>query len=268
MSVELEKARELAGDGKHKAAVRALWVSESYARTDTAEARGLLELATRLRQETHGRLQRDCELLIEYAKSYVGRERQAVNDPAAGAIALVSSCRLLGGSGVELGSTDGRWDLIFKPEDVLVKKAHAQKMVRLEWVGLNIEIGGAGAFRSGMQWYGGGFGVEGAAEGALIATALNALTSRTKIDTVIRLETPTAELFLHNDHELPQALRRRISVVFTKLRQAAADTDGSGAGGDHVIDRLDRLGAMLERGLITQDEFAKLKAELLSSIDG
>jgi hypothetical protein len=47
-----------------------------------------------------------------------------------------------------------------------------------------IEVGGTGARRTGGGFAGGGFGPEDAAEGMLVALALNMLSTRTKIDTV------------------------------------------------------------------------------------
>lgn len=60
------------------------------------------------------------------------------------------------------------------------------------------EIGGPGARKTGGGFFGGGFGGSGAAEGMLVPAALNMLTTRTKVDTVICVQTPEAELFVHN----------------------------------------------------------------------
>src|SRR3954452_22683911 len=81
-----------------------------------------------------------------------------------------------------------------------------------------IEIGGAGETRTGGGFFGGGFGVQGAAEGMLAATALNMLTSRTKVDTVISIRAQNAELFFHNNRVPPEELRMQMSPVFTRLR--------------------------------------------------
>jgi hypothetical protein len=131
------------------------------------------------------------------------------------------------------------------------------------------EIGGPGAKRTGGGFFGGGFGAEGAAEGMLIASALNMLTTRTKVDTVICLRTRTAELFLHTSQETPDALRMRLSQVFNILRaqsasEATARNDRSQSGEQHIVDRLAKLADMLDKGLITREEFGSLKSELLA----
>src|SRR5690349_1279439 len=50
---------------------------------------------------------------------------------------------------------------------------------------------------------GGGFGAQGAVEGMLIAGALNALTSSTKVDSVLRIGLPAAEIALAFEDALP-----------------------------------------------------------------
>jgi hypothetical protein len=52
-----------------------------------------------------------------------------------------------------------------------------------------VEICGPGARRTGGGFIGGGFDLQGAAEAMLIAAALNMLTTRTTINTVICLQT-------------------------------------------------------------------------------
>jgi hypothetical protein len=53
-----------------------------------------------------------------------------------------------------------------------------------------------------------------------------------------------------------------LSPVFTKLR--GREEQRADASGD-TIERLSKLTDLLDRGAISADEFAKLKAELLSS---
>jgi hypothetical protein len=129
-----------------------------------------------------------------------------------------------------------------------------------------LEIGGPGAKRTGGGFIGGGFGVEAAAEGMLVASALNMLTSRTRVDTVVCLRTRTAELFLHCTDETPDALRIRLSQVFNILRaqnEGPVPRDVTQAQ-DDVVTNLEKLGGMLEKGLLTREEFEVAKRTLLS----
>jgi len=49
-----------------------------------------------------------------------------------------------------------------------------------------LRVGGPGAVTSGGGFVGGGFGLEGAAEGMAIAGLLNSLTTRTTVTTIVR----------------------------------------------------------------------------------
>ena len=65
-------------------------------------------------------------------------------------------------------------------------------------------------------------------------------------------------------------LRLDLSAVFTKLRQQnpnMAEVPMTATDAGDVVDRLDRLASLLERNLISEDEFAKLKADLLSDAE-
>jgi hypothetical protein len=131
-----------------------------------------------------------------------------------------------------------------------------------------LEIGGPGATRSGGGFIGGGFGLEGAAEGMLIASALNALTRRTRIDTVLCVQSTSSELFFHISDETLDALRRRLSPAFTAIRQQQqsplplaaprAQTD--------VVTRLEALAVLLDRELLTRAEFDELKKQVLADM--
>jgi hypothetical protein len=75
--------------------------------------------------------------------------------------------------------------------------------------------------RSGGGFVGGGFGAEGAAEGLLIATALNMLTTRTKIDTVLCIQGTYGEVFFHITTLTPEALRIRLSPAIIAVQTAS-----------------------------------------------
>ncbi len=80
-----------------------------------------------------------------------------------------------------------------------------------------ISIGGPGAVTKGGGFIGGGFGLEGAAIGIGIASILNAITTRTKIFTVVQIATQKSEVFLHYGYLEPSALRIELSPVFVAL---------------------------------------------------
>jgi Short C-terminal domain len=173
-------------------------------------------------------------------------------DPEDREVVRVAGCRVLGGHGMQIGIGQ-TCDLVGRS----VCRDHRAGDRR------------AGrARKQGGGFAGFGFGLQGAAEGILVATALNLLTTKTRTDTVICLQTASAEAFFHNGSEPPDAMRIRLSPVFSVLRQqndaarhqlSPGDESPSGS----VVDRLSKLADLLDKGLITADEFANLKADLL-----
>lgn len=179
-------------------------------------------------------------------------------------LAVVPRCSVLGGHG--LGVPAGApLDLGFQETSVLLLRDQEVAATVPYAAVLALEIGGPGTSQSGGGFAGGGFGIEGAAGGMLVASALNMLTARTQVDTVICLQTDDAELFLHNGESTPDTLRMQLSVVFNKLRQAgrAREQRASSSPVSSAIDEIAKLGDLLERGLIDENEFSALKAKLI-----
>ena len=85
-----------------------------------------------------------------------------------------------------------------------------------------VDIYGPGAVTTGGGFIGGGFGVVGAAVGIAIATALNALTTKTSLVTFIRLAEPQRELFVHYGILEPGALRVELSPFLSSNRLTQA----------------------------------------------
>lgn len=89
----------------------------------------------------------------------------------------------------------------------------------------DVEIGGPGLVRSGGGFVGGGFGAVGALEGMAIAAVLNALTARTAITTIIRVQAGNCELFLLWTKTTPDQLRIELSKPLGAIRAARAAAD-------------------------------------------
>ena len=260
MSAELEQARERFEQGDYKRAVARLWRAEATARSDLREAQGMLELAEAIGTRADGGVRRDCETLAGYAKAAIAR---LADDPTSAALVWIPGCRFLAGSGLDPEPERGsRWDLIFGEDHVTLRGG---SMIELAWADVRaLEVNGAGQVRQGMRWRGFGFGFQGAAEGALMAAALNSLTSTTSIDTVVRLETTSAEAFFHFDELVPDELRRRLAPAFVRLRQVHGDREATReVSQEHWVDKLYKLGDLWDRGLLPKDEFERLKARLL-----
>jgi len=133
----------------------------------------------------------------------------------------------------------------------------------------DVEIGGPGIVKSGGGFVGGGFGASGAIEGMAIASILNGLTSRTSIKTILRVQGTGLELFLLHPGMTPEKLRIELSRPLVAIRSARASSaprsiqEKEAARSASPIDELTKLADMLEKGLLTRDEFDLMKAKLI-----
>jgi hypothetical protein len=179
-------------------------------------------------------------------------------------LAGVRKCQVIGGHGLRPrpGET---WDVLFYEEEIELVAAAGGEVEAVPYVDVvAIELGGSGATRSGGGFFGGGEIGRPAEEGILLATALNLLTTRTNFEAIICIQTANAELFLRSDKTTPDALRIALSPVLTKVREIEASRrEPAPADSNSAIDQLVKLARLLEKGLISEDEFAKLKGDLL-----
>lgn len=188
-----------------------------------------------------------------------------------GVLDRLQRCVVLGGYGYTDAATPGsRVDLHFTNWGIWMTYAgELAPLLRCAYAAVRaLELEG-GAVRKGGGYVGGGFGVLGAAEGMAIAGLLNTLTTSTKIQTTIRVESEAAEVFLFTDLATPQQLTVRLAEVRGRIRGAAPTAPPASATSVHldVTDRLLKLGEMLDKGQLTADEFAQAKARLLGSSD-
>jgi hypothetical protein len=125
----------------------------------------------------------------------------------------------------------------------------------------SLKVEGPGLVKTGGGVVGGGFGVDGAIAGIAIAAALNALTTTSRINTLIYLNWTQGEIFLHTDVVEPEPLRIALSATFAAVEAsknaAPLDSDAD------WISRLERLAALHSTGSLTDEEFTAAKARLL-----
>ena len=133
----------------------------------------------------------------------------------------------------------------------------------------DVEIGGPGLVKAGGGFVGGGFGARGAIEGMAVAAVLNTLTTRTSITTIVRIQATGCELFLLHTKLTPEQLRITMSHPLGAIRSARA-AEVAGEIQDQVpavsrapVEELAKLADMLEKGLLTREEFDLMKGELL-----
>jgi len=100
-----------------------------------------------------------------------------------------------------------------------------------------------------------------------IASVLNGLTSRTSIKTILRVQGTNCELFLLNTRLTPDRLRMDLSRPLSVIRAArpAVIQDGTAARPASLVDELAKLADMLDKGLLSRQQFDLMKARLLAS---
>jgi len=187
-------------------------------------------------------------------------------------LACLRQVALLGGYAPEAAIVIGEfYDARFLEDRLAVFPAHsweARAEVPYSEVE-DIEIGGPGLVKSGGGFIGGGFGAVGALEGMAVASVLNALTTRTSITTIVRVQGTSCELFLLHKQSTPERLRIEMSRALGAIRAARAAA-AQGAKADDPspqraspVAELTKLADMLQAGLLTREEFDQLKARLL-----
>ena len=123
-----------------------------------------------------------------------------------------------------------------------------------------MQIGGQGLVQSGGGWVGGGFGIKGALKGAAFAEIMNLLTTKTSYDCFLRLVFPfpdadaTFQILDRDPKKLELDLTGTRGRLESSSNQVSQMNDNSG------IDTLVKLADLLDRGLISEDEF-KLQKE-------
>ena len=201
-----------------------------------------------------------------------GADSREVSELDAQSLASLREVAYLGGyvPGTDIFAGE-RYDVRFLEDRLLVVPCRlAQVLTDVRYSDVeDVEIGGPGLVKTGGGFVGGGFGITGAVEGMAIAAVLNALTTRTSIKTVVRIQATTCELFLLYTKATPEHLRIELSRPLGAIRSART-TDVAGVSQHQVtstpaspVEELTKLAAMLEKGLLTREEFDLMKAKLL-----
>jgi hypothetical protein len=185
----------------------------------------------------------------------------------AAAWAELHECLFLGGYGYELVPRH-QYAVAFDDAGVVVTDEARHLAVAEVPLGqlTGVEIGGPGAVTTNAGIIGGGFSLQGFLEGAAFASLINALSSRTEVQTVFRLEASGGELTFFYSGETPDQLRITLAQLFGHLRSKSSD---GVVGNDRRVDpveRLAKLADLVERGLLSREEFDTAKVKLLDSL--
>ncbi|OYT89175.1 MAG: hypothetical protein CFE46_01730 [Burkholderiales bacterium PBB6] len=147
-------------------------------------------------------------------------------------------------------------------DGICIAVMDAQKRFDIAWDDLlGIDATGVGKSTRNAGIVGGGLGVEGAATGIIVASALNAISTRTSLDSWLTLRTATNEVVLSvlqsDPREVRGMLARAFAVVGAKSVAKPEGTNGLAA-------ELSVLSKLHADGALTEAEFNSAKAKLLA----
>jgi Short C-terminal domain len=132
---------------------------------------------------------------------------------------------------------------------------------------LSVEVGGPGIVQTGGGFIGGGFGAAGMIEGMAVASALNTLTKKTKINNIVAVLARENALVLHNSLFNPASLEMAFVPIKSAMAQAAARRAAEPAPAPPAqpsrYDQLKQLAELRAMGALTDDEFESEKAKVL-----
>ena len=125
----------------------------------------------------------------------------------------------------------------------------------------NINITGPGTEHTNAGMVGGGFGIEGALKGIMVASVINSLTAKSTTNTFLRVSTRTSEMHFHMSTVDPSSLRMILSPAIVHI-EARSQTIAS-PNPNTVSGEIERLHKLLQDGILTSEEFLAAKAKLL-----
>jgi hypothetical protein len=180
-------------------------------------------------------------------------------------LCVLTGCTVIGGYGHEMPAGT-HVNVRFGANDALLTVPGGETSVIPYRDVTALEVEGQGAVRTGGGFFGGGFGAQGAVEGMLVASVLNSLTTKTKIETIVGLRTNDWQLFLFWDRATPDTLKRHLAPVFARLETAhqtkAQDYSVPTSG---VAGELAKLDELHKSGALDAAEFAEAKKRVLES---
>lgn len=172
-----------------------------------------------------------------------------------GPILTTFKCNVLGGSAIHLAQGQSCTAYV-NQKSISFESDLPSLEIQLNHL-TDLEIGGPGLVTSSAGVMGGGFGLEGAAIGMGIASILNSMTSKSKINTILRFSWAGGELFLHTSRFTPDNARIALSHVFTVMQKKGAHTQTD------LASQLEKLASLRDSGALTSTEFDQAKARII-----
>lgn len=193
----------------------------------------------------------------------VARVKAEIEQLDASAMEMVQDVTFIGGHAADLGFAPGeRYDLRFRAEDLLITRHGKADPVLVARFGEleAIEAGGQGRVRQYSVGQQVGLTMALGDIGEVIGFA------STRIETILRIQAPDYELFFESAVTLPDALRIKLSRPLAAIRDAhdARPPQPQPGRAAAATSELTRLASLLDAGLLTREEFDRLKAQLLA----
>jgi hypothetical protein len=94
----------------------------------------------------------------------------------------------------------------------------------------------------------------------VVASVLNALTTRTSVNTLIRVATSRGEVILHHGRLTPGQLRTQLSRLFSAFEAAKRAVLVPSDKVDRIA-QLERLRDLRATGMLTDEEFEAARAQ-------
>jgi hypothetical protein len=174
-------------------------------------------------------------------------------------------CHLIAGSGGHLG-LNPLCNLLFDRAALTITATDSGATLRIPYTDIqDLEVAGPGAVTRGGGFIGRGRGVTGAPDGLLAAQVLNALTTRTTIQTLIRVAFRGGELIFSWDRKTPAQVRLDLSPVFARIASAHEQLHRSRIAStpSTLAEQLQKIAELRAAGHLTEEEFAVAKSKIL-----
>lgn len=176
---------------------------------------------------------------------------------------LVAGFTLVGGTGFAI-EHHANCSLISLPDAVDVRaETGGEGVATIPYAEITVLELGGGVDRRGGGFFGGGFGLQGAAEGMAIASVLNALTSKSSISTGVQITSNRGELLLHHGTVEANEMRRQLSPLFTRYHAATQNTASPSNHATDSAGQLERLAGLRDRGVLSEAEFQAAREPLV-----
>jgi len=143
---------------------------------------------------------------------------------------------------------------------------------------VGVQIGGRGIYTTGGGWVGGGFGFQGAMQGAAMASMLNALETRVHNDCLMRLSFENAELNFQILDITPRDLELLLAPIRLHLERHLGVTSSSTMGLSGTVGKagsrsekdlktkLQELKTAFQEGLLNETEYEEKRSKLLENL--